>query len=273
MIELKNISKSYNGIPVLQDISMTFRDNGCYCLMSPSGSGKTTLMRILMGLEHPDTGTVRIYGQDGEVGDGRTAGDCREARDCRAAGDHREAWDCRAVRDQREAGNCRETGDHREAGDCRAARDHREAGDCRAARIGRTSLAISAVFQEDRLCESFSPLENVMMCAGRSIKASLVRREMEKLLPAKCLDRPVSTLSGGMKRRVAVYRALLTPSDVLIMDEPFTGMDEELKHSVIAYIREKQAGRILILSTHQEEDVKLIGGELVRITSMNIRHL
>lgn len=249
MIELKNISKSYNGIPVLQDISMTFRDNGCYCLMSPSGSGKTTLMRILMGLEHPDTGTVRIYGQDGEVGDCRVAGDCRAVRD------HRETGDFRTVRD------------------CRAARGHREAGDFRAARIGRTSLAISAVFQEDRLCESFSPLENVMMCAGRSIKASLVRQEMEKLLPAKCLDRPVSTLSGGMKRRVAVYRALLTPSDVLVMDEPFTGMDEELKRSVIAYIREKQAGRILILSTHQEEDVKLIGGELVRITSMNIRHL
>ncbi|RHB47403.1 ABC transporter ATP-binding protein [Enterocloster aldenensis] len=249
MIELKNISKSYNGIPVLQDISMTFRDNGCYCLMSPSGSGKTTLMRILMGLEQPDTGTVRIYGQDGEVGDCRVAGDCRAVRD------HRETGDFRTVRD------------------CRAARGHREAGDFRAARIGRTSLAISAVFQEDRLCESFSPLENVMMCAGRSIKASLVRQEMEKLLPAKCLDRPVSTLSGGMKRRVAVYRALLTPSDVLVMDEPFTGMDEELKHSVIAYIREKQAGRILILSTHQEEDVKLIGGELVRITSMNIRHL
>ena len=241
MIELKNISKSYNGIPVIQDISMTFRDNGCYCLMSPSGSGKTTLMRILMGLEQPDTGTVRIYGQDGEVGDCRVAGDCRAVRD------HRETGDFRTVRD------------------CRAARGHREAGDFRAARIGRTSLAISAVFQEDRLCESFSPLENVMMCAGRSIKASLVRQEMEKLLPAKCLDRPVSTLSGGMKRRVAVYRALLTPSDVLVMDEPFTGMDEELKHSVIAYIREKQAGRILILSTHQEEDVELIGGELVRL--------
>jgi NitT/TauT family transport system ATP-binding protein len=51
------------------------------------------------------------------------------------------------------------------------------------------------------------------------------------------------------------------------MDEPFTGMDEGLKHSVIAYIREKKDGRILILSTHQEEDVALIGGELVRISS------
>lgn len=206
MIELKHISKSYNGMPVLQDISMTFRDNGCYCLMSPSGSGKTTLMRILMGLEKPDTGTIGIY-----VADAGRNGDSLDA-------------------------------------------SH-----------GRTSPSISAVFQEDRLCESFSPLENVTMCAGRSIKASRVRWEMGKLLPEECLDRPVSTLSGGMKRRVAVYRALLTPSDILIMDEPFTGMDEELKHSVIAYIREKRDGRILILSTHQEEDVKLIGGELVRL--------
>lgn len=194
MIELRHITKSYDGLPVLTDISMTFRDGGCYCLMSPSGSGKTTLMRIMMGLETPDKGTVAI-----------TPG-------------------------------------------------------------GKTA-AISAVFQEDRLCESFSPMDNVMMCVGRSLKASRVRWEMGKLLPEECLNRPVSTLSGGMKRRVAVLRALLTPSDILIMDEPFTGMDEELKRSVIAYIREKQDGRILILSTHQEEDVALIGGELVRICS------
>lgn len=194
MIELRHITKSYDGLPVLTDISITFRDGGCYCLMSPSGSGKTTLMRIMMGLETPDKGTVAI-----------TPG-------------------------------------------------------------GKTA-AISAVFQEDRLCESFSPMDNVMMCVGRSLKASRVRWEMGKLLPEECLNRPVSTLSGGMKRRVAVLRALLTPSDILIMDEPFTGMDEELKRSVIAYIREKQDGRILILSTHQEEDVALIGGELVRICS------
>ena len=189
-IELKHIAKSFNGLPVLRDINLTFRDGGCYCLMSPSGSGKTTLLRILMGLEQPDEGTLEV--------------DIEPA-------------------------------------------------------------AVSAVFQEDRLCESFSPVENVTMCTGRSMKASRVRWEMAKLVPEECRSRPVSTLSGGMKRRVAVLRALLTPSHVLLMDEPFTGMDEDLKRSVIAYIREKQNGRILILSTHQEEDVELIGGELVRL--------
>ena len=130
---------------------------------------------------------------------------------------------------------------------------------------GLENKRISAVFQEDRLCESFSPIENVSMCAGRSIKTPRIKWELARLLPEECLNRPVSTLSGGMKRRVAVARALLIPSHILLMDEPFTGMDDELKRNVISYIREKQDGRLLILSTHQEEDVELIGGELVRL--------
>lgn len=194
MIQLKNISKSYAGLSVLKDVTLTFEDGGCYCIMSPSGSGKTTLLRILMGLESPDTGSIEVSPQD------RT-----------------------------------------------------------------DTFTVSAVFQEDRLCESFSPLENVLMCAGKSMKPSRIRWELAKLLPEECLSRPVSTLSGGMKRRVAVLRALLTPSDILLMDEPFTGMDETLKRDVITYIKEKQNGRLLILTTHQEEDVDLIGGILVRL--------
>lgn len=193
-IELKHISKSYNGLSVLKDLNLSFRQGGSYCLMSPSGSGKTTLLRILMGLEKADEGTV-----------------------------------------QTDQGHL------------------------------LSSISVSPVFQEDRLCESFSPIENVAMCAGRSVKPARIKWELGRLLPEECLTRPVTTLSGGMKRRVAVMRALLTPSDILIMDEPFTGMDEELKCSVIAYIKEKQEGRLLVLSTHQEEDVQLIGGELVRI--------
>lgn len=194
MIQLKNISKSYAGLSVLKDVTLTFEDGGCYCIMSPSGSGKTTLLRILMGLESPDTGSIEVSPQD------RT-----------------------------------------------------------------DTFTVSVVFQEDRLCESFSPLENVLMCAGKSMKPSRIRWELAKLLPEECLSRPVSTLSGGMKRRVAVLRALLTPSDILLMDEPFTGMDETLKRDVITYIKEKQNGRLLILTTHQEEDVDLIGGILVRL--------
>ena len=72
------------------------------------------------------------------------------------------------------------------------------------------------------------------MCPGRSLKAPRIKWELARLLPEECLNRPVSTLSGGMKRRVAVARALLIPSHILLMDEPFTGMDDELKRNVIS---------------------------------------
>lgn len=48
-LELQNISKSFDGLPVLRNLSLSFHQGQCYCLMSPSGSGKTTLLRILMG--------------------------------------------------------------------------------------------------------------------------------------------------------------------------------------------------------------------------------
>ena len=207
MLKLQHLTKQFGAAPLFTDLCMEV--DAPVVLWAPSGWGKTTLLRILMGLEQPDEGTIETD-MDQVPGDG----------------------------------------------------------------LGRNSLSsltVSAVFQEDRLCESFSPVENVTMCTGRSMKASRVRWEMARLLPEECLSRPVSTLSGGMKRRVAVLRALLTPSHILLMDEPFTGMDEDLKRSVIAYIKEKQDGRILILSTHQEEDVELMGGELVRLKQEQCR--
>lgn len=123
----------------------------------------------------------------------------------------------------------------------------------------------SAVFQEDRLCELFSPMENVMMVTRKSLAAQEVRFQLGRLLPEECLDRPVCTLSGGMKRRAAICRALLAPSQVLLMDEPFTGLDEDNRLLAIQYITEMVNDRLLILTTHQEEDVGLLGGRLIRL--------
>lgn len=131
---------------------------------------------------------------------------------------------------------------------------------------GLHDLNAVAVFQEDRLCESFSPLENVLMAADKSMTASMVREELSRLLPEESLTRPVATLSGGMKRRTAILRALLAPSDVIFMDEPFTGLDEQTKQHVIEYTKEKAAGKLLLLSTHQEEDVASLDSTLITLS-------
>lgn len=188
-LELEHICKSYQGLPVIQDLSLTLEDGQIYGLMGPSGAGKTTLLRMLMGLEQPDSGTIK----------------------------------------------------------------------------GLQGRKLAAVFQEDRLCEAFSPVENVMLATGRSLSSTQVQAELENLLPREALSRPVSTFSGGMKRRTAIVRALLAPWDILLMDEPFTGLDEETKKSVIAYILEKTAGRLVIMSTHQEQDLELLHASLIAI--------
>ena len=132
-------------------------------------------------------------------------------------------------------------------------------------------LRISTVFQEDRLCPSFSPLENVMMVQKKhaseisGISRDEILTAMCRLLPEECLNRPVSTLSGGMKRRTAILRALLTKSDMLLLDEPFTGLDEETKIDVIRFLQEYRNNRFLLISTHQKEDVELLKGILITL--------
>ena len=111
-------------------------------------------------------------------------------------------------------------------------------------------------------------MENLRLVLGKSVSREDIRRELSLLLPEESLSRPVSTLSGGMKRRTAVCRAMIAPSDAVILDEPFTGLDDETRRQVIAYIKSRQRGRLLIVSTHQEEDVALLDGELVRMEAL-----
>ena len=127
---------------------------------------------------------------------------------------------------------------------------------------GLNKERISAVFQENRLCEAFTPVENVTMVMPSSSgnNKRKAREALKRLLPEESLDRAASTLSGGMKRRVSIIRALMVPFDMVIMDEPFTGLDEETKQQVITYIKEQSAGKLVLISTHQEEDVQLLNG-------------
>ena len=131
-------------------------------------------------------------------------------------------------------------------------------------RAALPELRIAAVFQEDRLCESFSAVDNVLMTASQAMTRKDAEQELMQLLPWEALKRPVSTLSGGQKRRVAIGRALCAPSDLLILDEPFNGLDAGTKTDVIRYLQKKSAGKLTLLSTHQEEDILALDG--IRIT-------
>lgn len=103
------------------------------------------------------------------------------------------------------------------------------------------------VFQEDRLCEEYSALRNVEMVVGDTKRA---REALLKLLNEEDITKPCNTLSGGMKRRVALVRAMESESDYLLLDEPFTGIDIATRKRVEQYIEETANNRLMIIATH-----------------------
>ncbi|MDE7114626.1 MAG: ATP-binding cassette domain-containing protein, partial [Acetatifactor sp.] len=106
---------------------------------------------------------------------------------------------------------------------------------------------VSVMFQEDRLCEDYSAVKNVeLVCGDRSRAAEA----LAKLLEPEALEKPCGQLSGGMKRRVALVRAMEADSAFVLLDEPFTGMDEQPRSRAMEYIRRRQNGRTLIIATH-----------------------
>ncbi|MBR6800329.1 MAG: ABC transporter ATP-binding protein [Eubacteriaceae bacterium] len=121
---------------------------------------------------------------------------------------------------------------------------------------------ISAVFQEDRLCEEFSAYTNIRLSCPDERKDEIIPT-LQLLGLGDSIDKRVSTLSGGMKRRVAIIRAVLSDWDLLIMDEPFKGLDENTRIDVINFVREKTKGKTVIMVTHDEEDIKDIQGRKI----------
>ena len=167
-IAVKHLCKSFGGRTVLRDLTFT-AGPGITAVMAPSGTGKTTLLRILLGLERPDSGTVE----------------------------------------------------------------------------GLAGKRLTAVFQEDRLLEHLSAEGNLRFVLGRVY---------DRLGLPDTGAQPVREFSGGMKRRLALARALLAPFDALALDEPFTGLDRENRDLALACIRETAGDRPVLLVTHDAAD-------------------
>jgi NitT/TauT family transport system ATP-binding protein len=192
-VEINGLCKTFNEHQVLRSLNLRLEDNRIYCLMAPSGVGKTTLLRIILGLETKDAGTIH----------------------------------------------------------------------------GIKPGEISAMFQENRLCEELTPVENVALVCPGKVDRSAIQQNLELILPADCMQQPVSELSGGMKRRVALARAMNYPGQMIILDEPFTGLDTDTKKRVIAYILNMRKNRILLAATHGEEDVTLLGGKKISLLDVS----
>lgn len=185
MLTIRGICKSFEGRPVLEDVSFDFPEAAVTALRGPSGCGKTTLVNIILGLIEPDAGDVLMP----------------------------------------------------------------------------ASARTAAVFQEDRLIEHFSAARNVRLTAPASVTDEQIRSALSELGLAQEGEKRVSEFSGGMRRRVAVIRAALFQPQFLLLDEPFKGLDEEMRARTAAFLRRNCAQATTILVTHDETEAVLMGAK------------
>ena len=183
MIEVHDLTVTYDGREVLQHVTLTAPDGAHIALMGPSGCGKTTLLRVLAGLRAPDGGSVRVS-------------------------------------------------------------------------PGR----IACVFQEPRLLPWRTAAENVnAVLSDRAQTMPQARAWLERLELGEAAEQYPAALSGGMQQRVAIARALAYDAPVLLLDEPFRGLDAALRARVITCIAAETQGRTLVLATHDPADADALG--------------
>ncbi|MCL1792529.1 MAG: ATP-binding cassette domain-containing protein [Oscillospiraceae bacterium] len=189
-IEIVDMSKSYGQNAVFGNFGCQIEEGAVNCIMGASGKGKTTLIRILLGLEKPDSGQIS----------------------------------------------------------------------------GIADLKKSVVFQEDRLCENLSAESNIRLACRKALKMNSITEAMLAVgLNSDCLKQPVRSMSGGQKRRVAILRALMAEYDILFMDEPFKGLDAEIKKKTMSYAKEQSNGKTVILVTHDKKECETMDGKMIYI--------
>lgn len=127
-----------------------------------------------------------------------------------------------------------------------------------------TPPIFSMVFQEDRLLEYRTVLKNIKLAAGQSSDVHI-----DELLKTAGLyqyrDKKISALSGGEKRRCAIIRALSANYDILLLDEPFAGLDGGTKTAMMNLVSDSAGDKTMILVTHDEREAAFLGCDILRL--------
>jgi lipooligosaccharide transport system ATP-binding protein len=196
IVEVRSVSKRFGDRLAVDDASLDVPPGLCFGLLGPNGAGKTTTLRMIYGVTHPSSGSIRVFGID-------VARDPRRAR----------------------------------------------------ARLGVT-------LQQNVLIEALSPKENLRVF-GRYhlLREPELSRRADELIDFLELRShatvPVRQLSGGFQRRLAIALSLINRPELLILDEPTTGLDPAVRLALWSRVRElRAAGTTVLLTTHYMDEAQ-----------------
>ena len=127
---------------------------------------------------------------------------------------------------------------------------------------------VSMVFQEDRLLENTDVYTNLYCVLGSRFDKAKADRHLKEVGLEGAGNKIVSELSGGMKRRVAIVRCMMKSSEIILLDEPFKGLDTILKDNIIRYVVKYLNGRAVIMVTHDISEAEKIQAEIIEIKNL-----
>ncbi len=191
MLEIRNLSKSFDGKILFENFSYTFSDKGAYAIVGESGIGKTTLLRMIAGLD-------KNYG--GEI-------------------------------------------------------------------IGGGIGGVSFAFQEHRLFPQLSAIENIIFAISDRKDEAVFKKAYDMLFTLGFSESDMKLspeeLSGGMKQRVSIARAMLFDAPILLLDEPTKELDSANADIIRRLILKESERRLVLVVTHNNEDIPLINAQKI----------
>lgn len=215
-VSLQNVCKTYNNVPVVNDLSFTIEAGEMFGLLGPNGAGKSTTIRMLTTLTKPSSGIIEVAGYD-------------------------------VVRESLQV-----------------------------------KQQIGVVLQQTSVDLDLSVWEN-MEFHGRlhhipnPKRQELINRWLDYVELTPRREDLVKTLSGGMKRRLQIARALLHQPQILFLDEPTVGLDPQTRRRIWEIIRDlNKQGMTMLLTTHYMDEVEYLcdrigivdGGKLIELGTL-----
>ncbi len=202
-LEIQNLTRSYGGTPVVDDVSLRVMPGQVTCLLGPSGCGKSTTLRMIAGVEMQDSGKIYV---DGDL-------------------------ICDTV-----------------------------------FRVPPERRSIGLMFQDFALFPHLSVADNVGfgLSGSRDAQRDRVREMLSRVHLARHIDAYPHQLSGGEQQRVALARAIAPRPKIMLMDEPFSGLDNRLRDGIRDETLDilKEEGAAVLLVTHEPDEAMRMADEI-----------
>lgn len=131
--------------------------------------------------------------------------------------------------------------------------------------LENSARGCSMMFQDACLVEDLDTIDNILLFARPGFVRDDARTLVCELLPEDVLSRPVRELSGGQRRRVELARAFAAPGGLVLLDEPFGGLDAQAHARALAFVGRHAGERIVVLATHNAGDAQALGAQALEL--------